>query len=175
MFETLDRIGGSLVNLVLGGLVLWVGQTTFHHAGQLATVDQKFTAVDKQFANFGERYESMRSWIEKALTSIKDSSRNNFTNTDADKLATQLTKLDDAVTKTERRLTDQLTAVEVKIAALESRGQNSQELTALEVEVAQLRAALAQAISTPPAAAYQPPTNVAQVQPLYLPPVTTRR
>ena len=38
MASSLDRLGSSLINAVLGGLILWVGQTTVRHAGVLAGV-----------------------------------------------------------------------------------------------------------------------------------------
>jgi hypothetical protein len=174
MSETIDRIGGSLVNVVLGAVILWVGQTTFRHAGQLASNDQKFTSIDQQFVDIDKRYESLRSWLDKVVNNIKDDSRSQFTTDDAEKVVEQIRKLDDFGTKVERRLTDRLTDVEIKLAALESRSPNSQELAALQMEVAQLRATLAQPWS-PPATSYQPVSNVAQVQPLYLPPVTTQR
>lgn len=174
MFESLDRVGGGLVNIVLGALILWVGQTTFHHAGQLASVDQKFAAFEKQFTAVDKRYEGLRNWLEKGLGSVKERNRQSFTTDDAEKLIVQLRKLDDVVAKTERRLTDRLSDVEVKLAALQSRSQKSEEVASLQMEVAQLRAALAQSPAPVPAA-YQGPTEVAQARPLYLPPVTIQR
>ena len=40
--RSMDRMGGSLINAILGALILWVGQTTFRHAGFLAGVDERF-------------------------------------------------------------------------------------------------------------------------------------
>lgn len=178
MFESLDKVGGGLVNIILGALILWVGQTTFHHAGQLATVDQKFESVAQQFDDVDQQQESLKKWLEKVVSSIKDGQRNDFTKEDADKLVEQLRKLDSFAEKVERRLTDRLSDVEVKLASLESRHesryQESRELAALQMEVAQLRSALAQPIS-PVAAQYQTVERVVDRTPTYLPPVDARR
>ncbi len=52
---SIEKFGGHLLNLILGALVLWVGQTTFKHNGQLngmqkqldhlSQSDQKFTTA----------------------------------------------------------------------------------------------------------------------------------
>jgi hypothetical protein len=173
MSENLDRIGGSLINAVLGALILWVGQTTFRHAGLLAGIDQKFVTVDQQVANVSERYDSLRSWLDKVVNNIKDDSRLQFTTTDAEKLVVQFRKLDDFTAGIERRLTDRLTSLEVKLAALETHDANSQQIAALQAEVAQLRYAMAQPIASPDAR-YQQATTISQ-QPVYLPPVGARR
>jgi chromosome segregation ATPase len=179
MFDSLDRVGGGLVNIILGALILWVGQTTFHHAGQLATVDEKFENVSKQFSDVDQRYDSMKSWLDKVVTSMKDSNRSNFTKEDADKLTEQLRKLDVFASNVERRLTDRLTDVEVKMAALESRQetryQSSHEVAELQMEVAQLRTALAQPMAPPQAAQYQTAERTVGSAPVYLPPVDVRR
>lgn len=178
MFESLDRVGGGLVNIILGALILWVGQTTYRHAGQLASIDQKFEGINQQFADVDKQYGSLKSWLEKVVTNIKDNNRSNFTKEDADKLAEQLRKLDVFASNVERRLTDRLTEVEVKLAALdsrhESRFQDSREIAALQMEVSQLRTALAQPI-TPTTATYQTAERVVDRTPVYLPPVDARR
>ena len=46
--KVVDRFGGSLVNIILGVLILWVGQTTFLHAGQFASADERFQSVNLQ-------------------------------------------------------------------------------------------------------------------------------
>ena len=86
MGEALERIGGSVLNLVLGALILWVGQTTFQHAGVLASVDEKFDSIDQQFADVDKRHESMRKWLENVVTDMKDNSRSQFTAKEGDKL-----------------------------------------------------------------------------------------
>lgn len=178
MFESLDRVGGSLVNIILGALILWVGQTTYRHAGQLASIDQKFEGVSQQFVQVGKRHDGLKSWLEKVVSNMKDSNRNAFTQEDAEKLVEQLRKLDYIVEKLERRLTDRLTDVEVKLASLESRHesryQESHELASLRMEVAELRSALAQSVAPQPVS-YQTAERTVPGAPVYLPPVETRR
>ena len=174
MSENLDHIGGSLLNLILGALILWVGQTTYRHAGQLAGFDGKFESIDQQFKNLTERNDSLRTWLDKVVNNIKDDSRMQFTIADADKLAVQLRKLDDYTANIERRITDRLTALEVKLAALETHDANSQQLAALQAEVAQLRYAMAQPPAMPESQ-YQQAASVSQQMPVYLPPVGARR
>lgn len=165
MNDKFEFLGGGIMNIVLGALILWVGQTTFQHAGMLASVDEKFFAVDQQFADAEKNTESLRRWLEKK-----------FSTEDADKLVEQLRRLDTVLTRVERRLTDRLTEVEVKLSAVETRDLDGQHLATLQMEVAQLRSALSG--SSPYAApepSYQPAANVAQQMPVYLPPVNTRR
>ena len=86
MGEALEKIGGSVMNLVLGALIVWVGQTTFQHAGILAGVDEKFATIDKQFQDGDKRHESMRKWLETVVTDMKDNNRSQFTAKEGDKL-----------------------------------------------------------------------------------------
>src|SRR4051812_50164186 len=88
MHSTLDRLGSSLTSAVLGALILWVGQTTFRHAGILAGIDEKIVAVNKQFIAVDQRQEGLRKWLENMVSDIKDNNRAQFTQTDGDKLAT---------------------------------------------------------------------------------------
>ena len=55
MTNTLDKLGGSLINAVLGGLILWVGQTAVRHEGVLAGVDEKLAGVNQQFTDVDKR------------------------------------------------------------------------------------------------------------------------
>jgi hypothetical protein len=66
-----------------------------------------------------------------------------------------------------------VTALEVKLAALETHDANSQQIAALQAEVAQLRYAMTQPMAAPESQ-YQP-ASVSQQMPVYLPPVGTRR
>jgi hypothetical protein len=176
MDEKLDFIGGGLMNIILGALILWVGQTTFQHAGKLASVDEKFTAVDHQFEDVEKRQEALRKWIEKVSNGIKDDKLTMYTTSDAEKQVAQIRRLDEILTRMERRLTDRLTDVEVKLAAVETRDRDGQKLAELQMEMAQLRAAVAGGAAYGPAESpYQPAANVAQRMPVYLPPVGTRR
>src|SRR5262245_10548598 len=90
MAENFERLGGSLLNLVLGGVILWVGQTTFRHSGILASVDEKFLAIDQKFVEVEKRQEGIKSWLQSAVTDMKDATRSQFTAKDGDKLVGQV-------------------------------------------------------------------------------------
>jgi hypothetical protein len=173
MASTLDRLGGSLINAVLGGLILWVGQTTVRHTGVLAGVDEKLAAINHQFVDVDKRQESMRKWLENVVNDMKDSSRLQFTLKDGDKLVGQVRQAEIFAAELERRLFERLAALEIKLAALESRQHESKQVAALQIEVAQLRSDLGRA-ALAHAAQYQSPERVAG-SPVFLPPVDGRR
>jgi hypothetical protein len=90
MHSTLDRLGSSLTSAILGALILWVGQTTFRHAGILAGIDEKIVAINKQFTTVDQRQEGLRKWLENMVSDLKDNNRSQFTQADGDKLAAML-------------------------------------------------------------------------------------
>lgn len=98
-----DRLGGSLINAVLGGLILWVGQTAVRHEGVLAGVDEKIAGAEQQFTDVEKRYDSLKRWLEIAVNELKDSNRNNFTVKDGDKLTAQVRQSDQSAIDLERR------------------------------------------------------------------------
>jgi hypothetical protein len=173
MAGTLDRLGGSLINAVLGGLILWVGQTTVRHTGVLAGVDEKLVAINHQFTDVDKRQEGMRKWLENVVNDMKDSSRAQFTLKDGDKLVGQVRQAELFATELERRLIERLAALEIKLAALETRHHESQQVAALQIEVAQLRSELGRA-ALAQASQYQTSERVAGT-PVFLPPVDGRR
>jgi hypothetical protein len=177
MGETLEKLGGSVMNLVLGALIVWVGQTTFQHAGILASLDEKLASVDKNFEEVEKRQEALKKWTDSAITELKDDSRSQFTAKEGDKLVSQIRQVEDATLELERQLDDRLSDLEVRLVSLAATGQNSQQVAALQAELAQLRLAKTQALgSAEPQyqTAYPAQTNMSQ-QPVYLPPVTSRR
>ena len=78
------------INAILGGLILWVGQTTVRHEGVLAGVDEKIVAINQQFDDVEKRQESMRKWLENVVNDMKDNNRSQFTLKDGDKLVAQV-------------------------------------------------------------------------------------
>jgi hypothetical protein len=173
MASTLDRLGGSLINAVLGGLILWVGQTTVRHAGVLAGVDEKLVAINHQFEDVDKRHESTRRWLESVVNEMKDSNRAQFTLKDGDKLVGQVRQTELSAAELERRLAERLATVEIKLAALETRHYEGQQVAALQIEIAQLRAELGRgALAQSPQ--YQSSERVAGT-PVFLPPVDGRR
>ena len=170
MSGTLDRLGGSLINAVLGGLILWVGQTTVRHAGQFAGMNEKIAAVDQQFTEVEKRQESMRKWLENVVNDMKDGGRGQLTLKDGDELVARVHEAETAATDLERRFGERLAALDVKLTTLEVGHRGSQEVAALQYEVAQLRSELTRAASLQQ---YQEP--LAGLWPHLLPPVDTRR
>jgi hypothetical protein len=172
--STLDRLSSSLTSAILGALILWVGQTTFRHAGVLASMDEKIVAINKQFSVVDQRQEGMRKWLENMVNDIKDSSRSQFTQADGDKLASQVRQAEQSSTELERRFADRLTALDVKLTTLEIEHRDSQQVAALKMEIAQLRsdvarAAVAQEVQS------QSAERLTRGAPVFLPPVETRR
>ena len=174
MHSTLDRLGSSLTSAILGALILWVGQTTFRHAGILAGIDEKIVAINKQFATVDQRQEGLRKWLESMVSDLKDNNRSQFTQADGEKLATLLRQAEQSSTELERRFADRLAALDLKITALETSHRDSQEVTALKMELTQLRsdqtrAAVAQEVQN------QSGDRFARGNPVFLPPVESRR
>ena len=120
MANTLDQLGGSLINAVLGGLILWVGQTTVRHAGVLAGVDEKLAGVNQQFVDVDKRQEGMRKWLENVVNDMKDNNRAQFTLKDGDKLVAQVRQAEQFGDGLERRMVERIAALEMKLAALET-------------------------------------------------------
>jgi hypothetical protein len=174
MSSTLGRLGNSLINAILGGLILWVGQTAVRHEGVLAGVDEKIAGINQQFADSDKRHESMRKWLEAVVTDMKDNNRSQFTLKDGDKLVAQVRQAEIMAMEFERRFGERIGALDLKLAALEANHRGSQEVAALQIEIAQLRnelarAALAQQVQ------YESDVRYARGTPMFLPPVSSRR
>jgi hypothetical protein len=175
MSDKLDRLGGTLINAILGALILWVGQTTFRHAGLLAGVDEKLVAIKEQFSDVEKRHEGIRKWLESAVSDMKDSARSQFTLKDGDKLVAQVRQSEMFASELERRLSERVAALDVRLAALEARQGDSREVAALHMEVAQLRNELVRMASYVQQVPYQADDRFARETPVYLPPVDHRR
>jgi len=142
--RSIDRVGGSLVNAILGALILWVGQTTFRHAGMLASVDERFGSVEVQFGAVNDRHDSLRSRLEQVVLETTDRTRSRFTREDGDKIRLSVKEIDNQQVVLERQLLDRLTDIQLKVIALETRGTNSQEVAILRAELERMRAMVAQ-------------------------------
>jgi hypothetical protein len=174
MTVTINRLAGGLINVVLGALILWVGQTTFRHAGILAGVDEKLNGVDHQFEDVEKRQEGIKTWLMNAIAEMKDSSRAQFTAKDGDKLVAQVRLAEQFTADLERRFVERINALDLKLATLATQHNGSQEVSTLKMEIAQLRsdltrAALAQEVQ------YQSGDRFARGTPVFLPPVENRR
>jgi hypothetical protein len=176
MSNTLGKLGNSLVNAILGGLILWVGQTAVRHEGMLAGVDEKIAGLSQQFTEVDKRHDSMRKWMESVVNDVKDNNRSQFTLKDGDKLVAQVRQAEQYASEMERRFAERVNALEVKLTALDSTHRGSQEVVALQMELTQLRNELARAAYAQPQQwQYQADDRVARGVPVFLPPVDTRR
>lgn len=175
MADNLDRIGGSLINVVLGALILWVGQATFRHAGLLAGIDEKFAGINHRFEDIDSRQEGIRRWMENVVTDIKEGNRSQFTEKDGDKLVAQVHQSEQIVVALERRFTDRLNELELKLAAIETHQRSDQEVASLKWEVSRLRTEAARAAVDSQEVQHQPATRAARAVPVFLPPVDDRR
>jgi hypothetical protein len=175
MSDKLDRLGGSLINAILGALILWVGQTTFRHAGVLAGVDEKLVAVKEQFDQVEKRHEGIRKWLESAVNDMKDNARTQFTLKDGDKLVTQVRQSELAAGELERRFAERLSALDLRLTALEARQSDSQVVASLHAEVVQLRHDLSHVAAYAQQAQLPYDERFARGAPVFLPPVSNRR
>jgi hypothetical protein len=173
MPDILEKLGGSVVHLILGALIVWVGQTTYQHAGVLAGLDDKLANISDNFASVDKRHEGLRKWLENVVTEMKDTNRLQFTAKEGDKVVAQIRKVEDASVDLERKITTRLNELEVKIVALETGRENAQQVATLEAEVAQLRFVMNQSAGAP-VAQYQTEQRLSQ-RPVYLPPVGSGR
>lgn len=171
MTEKVEKVGGSLVNIILGALILWVGQTTFQHAGILATVNQKFEAIEHRFADNDQRHEGTRNWLENVSSRMKENNLTQFSNKDADKLQKKIDVVDSQALALERKFAERIKMLELKIVALETRTSSFQNENELRWEVSQLRSALAQTQNE----GYQPVARLADDRPNSLPPITSQQ
>jgi len=175
MGEALEKLGGSVMNLVLGALIVWVGQTTFQHAGILASVNEKFENIDQQFVDVEKRQESLKKALDLATADMKELIHLQFTAKEGDKLNSQIRTIERSASKQEQDFAQRIGDLEVRLATLQAYGQSFQQLSALQAEVTQLRFAMSQAAgAAAPDMRYQPATSVSQ-QPVYLPPTGQRR
>jgi hypothetical protein len=174
MTTTINRLTGGLINAILGALILWVGQTTFRHAGVLASVDEKLNNVKHQFEDVDQRQESMKAWLQSAIADMKDSTRAQFTAKDGDKLVSQVRQSEQYTAELERKVAERIAALELKLATLETAHQGSQEVAALKMEISQLRTDLSRA-AVAQEVQYQSNDRFARGTPVFLPPVDNRR
>ena len=169
--KVVDRFGGSLVNIILGALILWVGQTTFHHAGQLASVDERFQSVNHQFDAVNGRHKTLHELLEQASSETHNRTQSRFTKEDGEKLAASIKELQDVQVLLERQLTQRVTNLQIQLTTLEANGGNQYEISILRTEVERLRSIQAYV----PRNGYSAGRGVANTVPTYLPPVSQNR
>jgi septal ring factor EnvC (AmiA/AmiB activator) len=169
--KVVDRFGGSLVNIILGALILWVGQTTFLHAGQLASADERFQSVNLQFNAVDGRHATLRELLEQASSETHDRTQSRFTKEDGEKLEASIKELQDVQIVLERQLTQRVTNLQIQLTALEANGGNQHEISILRAEVERMCAFQAYG----PGNGYSAGRGAANTVPTYLPPVSQNR
>jgi chromosome segregation ATPase len=175
--STINRLTGGLITAALVALILWIGQTTFRHAAVLASLEEKISDVKRQCEVEDQRQDGLRKSLETLASQAKDTDRSQFTSKDGDVLVSQVRQAEQSMTELERRFVDRLSALELRLAALEAQHQHSQEVAALQSEITQLRSDLTRA-ATMQEAQSPPPQNgdrFARGLPVFLPPVDNRR
>lgn len=172
--RAIDRVGGSLVNVILGALILWVGQTTFRHAGQLASINERFDGVGHQMKAVDDRHESVRLRLEQVVAQIGERTRSRFTREDAEKISAWIKDIDNELGAFEREMLERLNSVQLKIIALETRDASSQEVAMLRAEVERLRTSLAHRQARPMASFPNSVSSNTGGSPIHLPPTTQR-
>ncbi len=172
--STIDRLGGSLVNFVLGALILWVGQTTFRHAGLLASNSQRFDSVGHQLKAVDDRHESLRDRLEQVFSQTNERTRSRFTREDGDKLGLRIREIGDQHVAFERQMVERLTSVQIKVIALETRDTSAHVVAMLRAEVGRLRGFIAHRPTGVLASYPHPVSSSADGGPVHLPPTTWR-
>ena len=108
----LEEFGGTVVNVLLGGLLLWVGQTTFEHNGELAGMEQRFESVNN-------RHQMLLSRYDRIVESINTKTHGRFTADDGDKLADRIDSVQLSTQALREQVQDRLTELRVQVSALE--------------------------------------------------------
>ena len=108
----LEEFGGTVVNVLLGGLLLWVGQTTFEHNGELAGMEQRFESVN-------HRHHMLLSRYDRIVESVNAKTHARFTADDGDKLADRIDSVQLSTQALRELVQDRLTELRVQVSALE--------------------------------------------------------
>ena len=108
----MDEFGGSFVNLVLGGILLWVGQTTFEHNGELAGIRQQLSSMTQRHEMLGDRYD-------RVVESLNQRTQSRFTSEDGEKLAQRIKSVEISESTLKDRLLERLGELRVQVSSLE--------------------------------------------------------
>lgn len=141
----MDEFGGSVVNVLLGGMLLWVGQTTFEHNGELAGVNQQLESLNARHETLHDRYDHL-------VDSLNSRTKGRFTADDGDKLSKRIDSVQLSAQGLREQLQDRLAELRVQVSALEVQIQSStirtvrhepalelQEVQQIQAEMSSLR------------------------------------
>lgn len=106
-------ISGSLITLILGGVILWVGQTTFHHNGVLSGIDQQLSA-------FKARHETLREQYDEIVSTLNERTRSRFTREDAAKFEQRTKELELSHMALKDKVHDRVSALNLQLASVET-------------------------------------------------------
>lgn len=118
----LNRKGmaSSLVTLILGGVVLWVGQTTFQHNGILSGVNHQISAIH-------DRHESLRARYDEMVNMVSDRTKLRFTAQDGAKLERRIKDVELSYDATKYGVQEKIASLRLQLAAIEVRNRTSSE------------------------------------------------
>ena len=136
-------VGSGLIQLVLGAVILWVGQTTFEHAGTLA-------GIQNQVSSLNEHYDKLTAQHNRALQQLAERTRSRFTREDAEKIVQRFEALAVAVND-----------LKIQVHGLKMYDETCCDVAGLVRELEQLRAQLAGDLSR--AAVHYPTTGARAV------------
>ena len=114
----MEEFGGSVVNVLLGGLLLWVGQTTFEHNGELAGFHQ-------QLAGLSDRHQTLNNRVDGMVESLNIRTRGRFTADDGEKLSQRIDSVQLSTQSLREQWHDRLAELRVQVSALEVKVQAS--------------------------------------------------
>ena len=114
----IEEFGGSVVNMVLGGLLLWVGQTTFEHNGELVGVHQQVESMSIRHENLQDRHDQL-------LKSLNDRTRDRFTAEHGEKLSERIDLVQLCTQSLREQSQDRLAEIRVQVSALQVQIQSS--------------------------------------------------
>jgi len=122
-----EGLGGSLINLILGGVILWVGQTTFQHNGQLSGMVHQLEAVN-------DRYTALRDRHDKLISTLNDRTKARFTEQDGEKLEHEIERVALNAQAIKEHVQERIGTLRLALASVDMSVQNLRDQT-LEVGV----------------------------------------
>lgn len=136
---TRSSLGNSLIALVVGAIILWVGQTTFQHSGKLAGVDHQLKAFEDRHTESLERYDEL-------LHVTAERTRSRFTREDGELLLARIKEGERRQRDLNQEILEKLSDARARIAALDVHVTSKSQVsvnTPLWTEIQLLRAELA--------------------------------
>jgi hypothetical protein len=112
MDSVLDSLGGGFTSLILGALVLWVGQTTFKHNGTISGFQHQMEAVHA-------RHDALRTRYDELVKSLNERTQSRFTAADGEKISNRVIQLENSTVVVKEDFNEKLNSLKMKIAGVE--------------------------------------------------------